>query len=545
MSAMKDDDPLCVPAATISAADSDIAQYCEITSKKQPIMYDLSTVNEYRTNETNVPADTFLIVDTTGATYSKITEDARKGKQRELIGIVPLVTTAANALYAQSMIQVNDYDAWKLESISGDVLVTLSGNDISAGGKPIRGLLSSDMVKRINTHGFYRPQTNSFTAQTIYTMLSSVDKEEITLGDSLYEWRAELKDFVSKSSVLTADYDFGTLNGMKDFYADVSALCETSEDTEVAKESDVASLPALSAITTASELKKALEDALRSYIEKTSKSIVWVYESENDDGGTSLCVIGDSAKVSAMIDVYNDTVGKGDPTWAASASYVDPATVKFTLSATDDGESEYMVATMMSATALVKPEWHGVDGDDSLPDTICLDANNYFSTIQPSIDGEGFDPEHLKDIGVVVYKMYLDAAEGNKVSYEPVEAYCGSLYKDDKDPNTGVTKFIDTIINSQSQYINFFSNCFSSKTRKSQYLKDIDILFMKPSTGASLGLYESMTQKYISVSKSIYDGMNKAFTKVSDINERDVDIVCDAGLANIASYMKAIYGDKG
>lgn len=92
--------------------------------------------------------------------------------------------------------------------------------------------------------------------------------------------------------------------------------------------------------------------------------------------------------------------------------------------------------------------WHGLNGDDSVPNTIALDAANYFPTIQPAADGEGLDPEHLKDIGVVVYRAYLDPSEGNKVSVEPVEAYAGSLYKDDKDPNTGVTKFIDTIINS-------------------------------------------------------------------------------------------------
>lgn len=187
----------------------------------------------------------------------------------------------------------------------------------------------------------------------------------------------------------------------------------------------------------------------------------------------------------------------------------------------------------------------GVDGDDSIPTTLALDANNYFASIQPASDGEGFDAEHLKDIGVVVYRTYLDPSEGNKVSYEPVEAYCGSLYKDDKDPNTGVTKFIDTIINSQSQYINFFSNCFSSTKTKKEYLEEVDILYAKPSEGASLGFFEEMTKKTISVNKSIYDGMNKAFGKVSDINERDIDIVCDAGLANIASYMKAIYGDAG
>jgi len=93
-----------------------------------------------------------------------------------------------------------------------------------------------------------------------------------------------------------------------------------------------------------------------------------------------------------------------------------------------------------------------------------LDADGFFPAITPSNlpNVDGLDPEHLKDIGVVVCKMYLDPSEGNKVSYEIVEAYAGSLNKNDKDPNTGVTKFIDTIINSQSKYINFFSNCFSS-----------------------------------------------------------------------------------
>ena len=189
--------------------------------------------------------------------------------------------------------------------------------------------------------------------------------------------------------------------------------------------------------------------------------------------------------------------------------------------------------------------WHGVDFDDSVPETLALDAANYFSTIQPAIDGEGFDSDHLKDVGVVVYKAYLDPSEGNKVSFEAVEAYCGSLFKDDKDPNTGVPKFLDTIINSQSHYINFFSNCFSSTTAKKFYKEDCDIILANPSQGACLGLYSPMTKKDISISKSILDGMNKCFDKVEDINKLDIDIVPDAGLANIASYIKAIFGEKG
>ena len=54
-----------------------------------------------------------------------------------------------------------------------------------------------------------------------------------------------------------------------------------------------------------------------------------------------------------------------------------------------------------------------------------------------------------------------------------------------------------------------------------------------------------MTKKDISISKSILDGMNKCFEKVEDVVKLDIDIVPDAGLANIASYIKAIFGDKG
>ena len=61
----------------------------------------------------------------------------------------------------------------------------------------------------------------------------------------------------------------------------------------------------------------------------------------------------------------------------------------------------------------------------------------------------------------------------------------------------------------------------------------------------ALGFYAEMTKEDISISKSIYDGMNKCFDKVADVNERDIDIVPDAGLANIASYLKALFGDKG
>lgn len=86
---------------------------------------------------------------------------------------------------------------------------------------------------------------------------------------------------------------------------------------------------------------------------------------------------------------------------------------------------------------------------------------------------------------------------------------------------------------------------FNDTATKKAYKDDIDILWFDPSEGAVLGLYSPMTAEDISVSKSVYDGINKAFDKVSDINKLAIDIVCDAGVSNIASFIKALYGSKG
>jgi len=128
--------------------------------------------------------------------------------------------------------------------------------------------------------------------------------------------------------------------------------------------------------------------------------------------------------------------------------------------------------------------WHNPDGDDDVPDTLSREANEFFPTITTTQDNHGitrFDRDHLKKIGVVVYKMFVDPSENNKINFEAVEAYAGSLGRNDKDPTTGVTTFIDTIINTQSKYINFFSNCFNTPTGKKYYNDTLDMLVVQPS----------------------------------------------------------------
>ena len=71
------------------------------------------------------------------------------------------------------------------------------------------------------------------------------------------------------------------------------------------------------------------------------------------------------------------------------------------------------------------------------------------------VDGK-FKPFICNDIAVVVFKAFVSTEDG-KIEFEPVETFVGSL-----DPNgrneKGLTTYIDTIINNNSEYIYCFSN---------------------------------------------------------------------------------------
>lgn len=526
--------------------DDSVDVVAKIVPAKAATVYDLSAIDEYRTDEARVPANTFLIADVAFNCYNRIPEDAaRKEDDRELIGIMPVVTTAANAMLAQGLISARNVEACNYETIGA--IRTLNAGATLDGYPAAKELLPSDCAKMVNSRDHYQFVT---TAQTLSSNTFAFDLATFGISQD--------------------DLDAGT----------------------------------------------AAEKAPLSALRRMARNELLSSESA-------------SAHVSA---------------WNGQIQATFPADVVGRIS----------VDTSFTVDVAIGPEdsrwgWHGVTGDDDLPETVSFEANEYFPTISLAADENGdlrFERDSLKKIGLVVYKMYLDPSEGNKVSFEPVEAYAGSLGRDDKDPNTGVTTFMDTIVNSQSQYVNFFSNCFSTKTSKKFYTDTLDMLVVEPpkqqdesvrdvdrsqftaiddklreiydnrngvgsydadiagrvgsgasyvgamqdliddlddggasldeeiaseldtaraatellaslaaadtpasapvdATTPSLGFYWSMVKEDISIDKSIYDGINKCFAKVEDINERAIDIVCDAGVANIASYLKAIYGNKG
>lgn len=248
----------------VKLADQTVDRYWRVESKGTPALYDMSVIDEYRTDESRVGTNEILIVDKTRKAYAKVPEDkTHKNDGRELIGIVPVVTTAANALYAQSMIDVDDSCVTDFEAIRDLHTLDCSKNAYQFLGKDV------------NTHNVVQEGQLSSVA-VLARRLNNVHTEE--------------------------------------------------------------------------------------------------------------------------------------------------------------------------------------DSDDDFFDSLALEANTYFPSISLQADGS-FDRENMKKVGIVVYKAYLDASEGNRISFQCVESFVGSLDRTERNPNTGAEVFIDKVVNKNSEYINVFSNC--------------------------------------------------------------------------------------
>ena len=71
----------------------------------------------------------------------------------------------------------------------------------------------------------------------------------------------------------------------------------------------------------------------------------------------------------------------GTPEFTCKKSFINPASVKIGLNDENalTGQAQVTVATRFALVG--EGEWHGKNGDDSLPATMCQDANGFFASI--------------------------------------------------------------------------------------------------------------------------------------------------------------------
>lgn len=89
-----------------------------------------------------------------------------------------------------------------------------------------------------------------------------------------------------------------------------------------------------------------------------------------------------------------------------------------------------------------------IGGENDVQDgqvTLSLVASSSFPEITTR-DGH-YDTDLLKRVGVVVYQMFVDRSNNNKISFSAVESFVGSLNRKAVDPITKASIFLDTMVN--------------------------------------------------------------------------------------------------
>ena len=167
-----------------------------------------------------------------------------------------------------------------------------------------------------------------------------------------------------------------------------------------------------------------------------------------------------------------------------------------------------------------------------------LEAANLFPAINWR-DSNHFEKDHMKDIGVVVFKAFKDTSNDSRISFAPIEAFVGSLDRTARDKITEASTFIDNVVNSRSKFIRLFSNADKKN------LDRTSILVTKNQRATSLGFHKVQCRKIVTSQTSIMDALTKILEQCRDPNAIPLDLVVDAGVSNIAQLIESSgYGEK-
>lgn len=161
--------------------------------------------------------------------------------------------------------------------------------------------------------------------------------------------------------------------------------------------------------------------------------------------------------------------------------------------------------------------------------SISEELMNYFPSIEFASNGANLDTYRFNHLAVVVSRTTEDSSNEGHLLVSHLEAFVGSLDSTAKDPSTGESIYLGDLINTQSNYIKFY------KTNTPVTLSGAFLLYKAPETIDLLAFTTADSAAAINGANIISD-LDKCYEKVSNINERQIDIVVDAGLSTIAEY---------
>jgi len=146
------------------------------------------------------------------------------------------------------------------------------------------------------------------------------------------------------------------------------------------------------------------------------------------------------------------------------------------------------------------------------------------------------EQRNLRSVCLAVFVAYRDQANEDKINFKLVEAFSGQLDHLATNPDTGSSDYICDKVNGNSRYVNMFS------TVRPGVYGPAKTSLVSRQTVRSLGFYREETYKHIDYVGSIVEPLTRILDRLQDPNQIQLDVMADAGITNIAQFVKD-YGD--
>lgn len=172
-----------------------------------------------------------------------------------------------------------------------------------------------------------------------------------------------------------------------------------------------------------------------------------------------------------------------------------------------------------------------------LKESLSRNLAKAFPTITYSQNTSGetiLDPSNMNKLMISVIAMKIDPNYNNKITFVTLESFVGSLDPVSK-KDDGISDYLGNIINSNSNYIEFYGSMPSDKLAGTDSFYFADNL-----KSVSLGFTLAETIKDLNAG-AVLQGIDTILDKLSNLDEIELDIIVDAGLSNILQYIS----DKG
>jgi hypothetical protein len=173
--------------------------------------------------------------------------------------------------------------------------------------------------------------------------------------------------------------------------------------------------------------------------------------------------------------------------------------------------------------------------------SVSEDMMKYFPAIDFVQDGSQLSNEYSNWLTVIVSRTIANPNNNGDLEVSILEAWNGSVKTDAEDTATGRSVYIGDIINNNSSYIKWYAS-----NPQAQPLTSVNnqLALYVGKQNIDLASFTQTEGSPIIEGREVVNNVKTVLEKVSNIDERQIDIVLDGGLSTIAQYCTKSGGEQ-